>query len=93
MSTMQEEEEEDIDTGRGEPEATHAEEAAIPPPPPPLYPQFTHEMGGSSSSVTYVPLNPTFLQSFSNLQIEVSRLGIHWHASGHRLPIRAHGLH
>jgi len=40
--------------------------------PPPL--PFTHEMGGSSSWAAYMPLDPTFLQSFSNLQIEVSGL-------------------
>ena len=31
-------------------------------------------MGGSSSSAAYVPFDPTFLQSFSNLQVEVSGL-------------------
>ena len=31
-------------------------------------------MGGSSSSAAYMPLDPTFLQSFSNLQMEVSGL-------------------
>ena len=66
-----EEEEEDLDAGQGDPEPTtaHAEEAAIPPPLP-----FTHDMGGSSSSATYMPLDPTFLQSFFNLQMEVSTL-------------------
>jgi len=71
------EEEEDIDAGRGEPEPedTHTEKAAIPPPPPPLYPSFTHKMGGSSSSAAYMPLDLTFLQSFSNLQMKVLGLG------------------
>jgi len=31
-------------------------------------------MGGSSSSTAYMPLDPTFLQSYSNLQVEVSGL-------------------
>ena len=31
-------------------------------------------MGGSSSSAAYMSLDPTFLQSFSNLQVEVSGL-------------------
>jgi len=71
-----EEEEEDIDAGRGEPapEDTHVEDAAIPPPPPPLYQPFTHEMGEFSSSAAYMLLDPIFLQSFSNLQMEVSGL-------------------
>jgi len=65
------EEEEDLDVGRGDPESAtaHAKEVAIPPPPP-----FTHEMGGSSSLAVYMSLDPTFLQSFSNLQMEVSGL-------------------
>ena len=42
------------------------EEAAVPPPP-----LFTREMGGSSSLMAYMPLDPTFLRSFSNLQMEV----------------------
>lgn len=69
----EEAEEEDIDAGQGEPEPedTPATEASIPPPPPPLYPPFTHEMGGSSSSAAYMPLDPAFLQSFSTLQVEV----------------------
>ena len=64
----EEEEEEDLDAGRGDLEsaAAHAKEVAIPPPPP-----FTHEMGGSSSLAVYMSLDPTFLQSFSNLQMEV----------------------
>jgi len=70
------EEEEDIDAGQGEPELedTPAADVTIPPPQPPLYPPFTHEMGGSSASAAYMPLDPTFLQSFSNLQVEVSGL-------------------
>ena len=43
-------------------------------PPPPLHPPFTHPMGGSSSSAAYMPLDPAFLQSFSNLQMEVMGL-------------------
>lgn len=71
------EEEGDVDAGHGgpEPEGIHAEEAAIPPPSPPLYPPFSNETGGSSSSVAaYMPLDPALLQSFSNLQMEISGL-------------------
>lgn len=55
-------------------EAPHGEEESIPPPPPPFHPHTSHEAGGSSSSATYMPLDPAFLQSFSTLQVEVSGL-------------------
>jgi len=76
-----EESEEGSDEGDDAP-ATEAEAEAsgVPtpletiPPPPPLHPPFTHPTGGSSSSAAYMPLDPAFLQSFSNLQMEVTGL-------------------
>lgn len=66
----------DIDQPAPEPqsEAPHGEEESIPPPPPPFHPHTSHEAGGSPSSASYMPLDPAFLQSFSNLQMEVSGL-------------------
>jgi len=72
-----EEEGNDVDAGRRgpAPKDIHVEEAAISSPQPPLHPPFHHEMGGfSSSSAAYMPLDPTFLHSFSALQIEVSSI-------------------
>jgi len=74
-----EESEESSEEGDDAPEVAAEGSGAPPPhesipPPPPIHPPFTHSMGGSSSSAAYMPLDPTFLQSFSNLQMEVSGL-------------------
>ena len=45
------------------------QEPAPQPPPQPQYPYF--EMGGSSSTF-YMPFDNSFLQSFANLQMEVT---------------------
>ena len=74
-----EESEEGSDESDDAPEAA-AEGSGCPtshepiPPPPSLHPPFIHSMGRSSCSADYMPLEPTFLQSFSNLQMEVSGL-------------------
>lgn len=73
-----EESEEESEEGDDAPEVAAEGSGAPPPhapiPPPPIHPPFTHSMGESSSSAAYMPLDPTFLQSFSSLQMEVSGL-------------------